>query len=162
MNIQHSVMRSLAFGLILILAAPSIAAADQQMATDNQSQAAAGQSSTAQPQGEGTYSSSQSQKPASENLPDSPSAASPASNSQNQPATQSEREQTPMGTAAAEGLGMKGNAGSRPAGNAIAPAKQRQTRSFWIKVGAVAAGGVALGTVMALSKGTSSKPPGAR
>ncbi|HUS19737.1 MAG TPA: hypothetical protein VMZ25_08810 [Terriglobales bacterium] len=67
----------------------------------------------------------------------------------------------PLGTAAAEKATTAGGAASRPAGSAIAPVKQRQVRSFLIKLGMIAAGGVALGTVYALSKGSPSKPPGA-
>ena len=66
----------------------------------------------------------------------------------------------PLGTAAAEKATTAGGAASRPAGTAIAPAKQRQVRSFLIKMGLLAAGGVALGTVYALSKGSPSRPPG--
>lgn len=66
----------------------------------------------------------------------------------------------PLGTAAAEKATTAGGAASRPAGTAIAPVKQRQVRSFLIKMGLIAAGGVALGTVYALTKGSPSKPPG--
>lgn len=66
----------------------------------------------------------------------------------------------PVGTAAAERTPTAGGAASKPAGNAIAPAKQRQVRSLVIKLGALAAGAVALGTVMALSRSTPSVPPG--
>jgi cell division septation protein DedD len=69
--------------------------------------------------------------------------------------------QQPVGAAGAEIGPTAGGAASKPAGNAIAPAKQHQTRSFLIKLGAVAAAGVAIGTVVALSRGTSSNPPGA-
>ena len=68
----------------------------------------------------------------------------------------------PTGTAAAQAGKLSGNAASRPAGAAIAPAKQRQVRSFLIKMGVIAGAGVAIGTVALLSKGTSPKPPGAR
>lgn len=67
----------------------------------------------------------------------------------------------PVGTATAERTPTAGGAASEPAGTAIAPAKQRQVRSLLIKLGAIAGAGVALGTVMALSKGTPSTPPGA-
>lgn len=67
----------------------------------------------------------------------------------------------PLGTAAAEKATTAGGAASRPAGTAIAPAKQRQVRSFLLRMGLIAAGGVALGTVYALTKGSPSKPPGA-
>jgi hypothetical protein len=62
----------------------------------------------------------------------------------------------PVGAAAAEKVSTVGGAASRPAGAAIAPAKQRQTRSLLLKIGAIAAAGAALGTVYALSRGTPS------
>src|SRR6185369_2128355 len=82
------------------------------------------------------------QSDAAGNLPDSPSAAQ--SGNQTQPADQ------------------KGSAASKPAGAAIAPAKQRRTRSLLIKLGIIAGAGAALGTVYGLSKGSPSRPPGAR
>ena len=66
----------------------------------------------------------------------------------------------PVGAATAESVPTAGGAAAKPAGVAIAPAKQHQTRSLLIKVGAVIAAGAALGTVFALSHGTSSTPPG--
>jgi hypothetical protein len=68
----------------------------------------------------------------------------------------------PAGTAVGEAGKTAGGPASRPAGNAIAPAKQRQTRSLLIKIGVLAAAGVAVGTVAALTHGTPSKPPGAK
>lgn len=68
----------------------------------------------------------------------------------------------PLGTAAAQPLTPSGTAASEPAGVAIAPAKQRRTRSLLIKVGAILAAGAAVGTVYALSSATGSKPPGSR
>ncbi len=70
--------------------------------------------------------------------------------------------QQPVGTAGAQAGPTAGGAASKPAGFAIAPAKQHQTRSFLIKLGAVAAAGVAIGTIVALSRGTGSNPPGAK
>jgi cytoskeletal protein RodZ len=67
----------------------------------------------------------------------------------------------PQGAATAEKVPAAGGAAAKPAGVAIAPAKQHRTRSLLIKFGAVAAAGVAAGTVYALSRGTSSTPPGA-
>ena len=67
----------------------------------------------------------------------------------------------PLGTAAAGKATTAGGAASRPAGTAIAPVKQRQARSFLVKLGLITAGGVALGTVYALTKGSPSKPPNA-
>jgi hypothetical protein len=100
--------------------------------------------------------------PASNNLPDSPSAAQ--ANTQNQNANQApdQQPQEPRGTAAAQAAKTHGGAASKPAGAAIAPAKQRRTRSLLIKLGIIAGAGAALGTVYGLSKASPSRPPGAR
>ena len=66
--------------------------------------------------------------------------------------------QAPVGTAAAPYEKVTGVPASRPAGAAIAPAKQKRSRSILIKVGLIVAAGVAIGTVVALSNGSSSKP----
>lgn len=66
----------------------------------------------------------------------------------------------PVGAATAESVPTSGGAAAKPAGIAIAPAKQHQTRSLLFKIGAVVAAGAALGTIYALSHGTSSLPPG--
>ena len=105
-------------------------------------------------------------------LPDSPGAAqqqtqqpttvqtAPASNA---PAVPSgHRPIDPQGAATAESAPTLGGAASKPAGAAIAPAKQRQMRSILIKLGAIAGAGVAFGTIYALTRGTSSLPPGAK
>jgi len=68
----------------------------------------------------------------------------------------------PSGTAAAQTGQISGNAASRPAGAAIAPAKQHQARSFLIKMGVIAGAGIALGTVYGLSRASGPKPPGAK
>jgi hypothetical protein len=75
-------------------------------------------------------------------------------------APQPKKPAEPVGAATAESVPTTGGAAAKPAGVAIAPAKQHQTRSLLIKVGAVLAAGAALGTVYALSHGTSSTPPG--
>ena len=85
-----------------------------------------------------------------------PNQAPPAQNAPAKPT------QEPAGAAAAQSGVTTGGAASKPAGMAIAPAKQRQVRSFLIKMAAIAAGGAAIGTVVALSKGSPSKPPGAK
>jgi hypothetical protein len=66
----------------------------------------------------------------------------------------------PVGAATAESVPTAGGAAAKPAGIAIAPAKQHQTRSLLLKIGAVVAAGAALGTVYALSHSTSPTPPG--
>ena len=106
-----------------------------------------------------------------ESLPDSPGAAQYPSIAQND--TQSQpvppppqnppaEKQKPVGTAAAETSTTTGFAVSRPAGAALAPAKQRRSRTILISVAAVVGAAVAVGMVAALSKGTPSKPPGAQ
>jgi hypothetical protein len=51
-----------------------------------------------------------------------------------------------------------GVAASRPAGAAIAPAKQKRARTLLIKVGIVVGVAVAVGTVVALSNASPSRP----
>jgi hypothetical protein len=77
------------------------------------------------------------------------------------PQTQEVKPQRPVGTAAAEAPRVSGITAAQPAGVAVAPAKQRRVRTLVIKVGAIAGAAVALGTTMALTMGTPSKPPGA-
>ena len=110
-------------------------------------------------------------QPAVEPLPDSPSAARPqdAQNAagqsgatQSPPQSQQDGNQKPVGTAAAETATTTGFAASRPAGAALAPAKQKRSRTILISVGAIAGAAVALGLVVALTKGTPSKPPGSQ
>jgi hypothetical protein len=95
-------------------------------------------------------------QPPAQAMPDAPS----STQQDQQPANAKQKDKTPLGAAAAEAGLTAGGAASRPAGSAIAPAKQGQRRSFLIKLGLVAAGGAALGAVYLLSRGTSSLPPG--
>jgi hypothetical protein len=67
----------------------------------------------------------------------------------------------PVGTAAAETVPTTGVAASRPAGAALAPAKQRRIRTILIRMGAVIGVGAAVGVTMALSEASPSRPPGA-
>ena len=100
-----------------------------------------------------------------QNTPNTQTAASPTAaanqNAQTPPA-QNKPAEEPVGAAAAQAGATSGGAASKPAGMAIAPAKQRQVRSWLIKLGALAAGGAAIGAVVALSQGSPSKPPGAK
>jgi hypothetical protein len=111
----------------------------------------------------------------SSELPDSPGAIvaqaqapaapqstqSPPSTSQDSTSQEMTAPQRPVGTAAAEAPSTSGVAASEPAGVAIAPAKQRRARTIIIRTGAIIGAAVAVGVVVALSAGTSSKPPGA-
>ncbi|HLW89435.1 MAG TPA: STAS domain-containing protein [Terriglobales bacterium] len=105
-----------------------------------------------------------------ETLPNSPGAVLSQTASNNQPFSgqqpspnqQQNGTQEPVGTAAAEFIKTTGVAASKPAGAAIAPAKQKRARSILIKVGAIMGAGVAVGTVVALASSSPSRPPGAR
>jgi hypothetical protein len=109
------------------------------------------------------------QPPASAQLPEAPAAQQPvgtpalpqdAQQQTGNDVQQPQKDQNPVGAAAAQKGETAGGAASKPAGTAIAPAKQRQVRSFLLKLGLIAAGGAAIGTVYALSRGTPSTPPG--
>lgn len=90
------------------------------------------------------------------NMPESYTETMPATPAP-QPKPQQQM-QEPLGTATAEGVPVVGGAASRPAGEAIAPDKQKQRRSLLLKVGLIAAVGVAAGVVAGATKGTSAKP----
>jgi hypothetical protein len=64
----------------------------------------------------------------------------------------------PVGTAAAPYEKPEGVPASRPSGAAIAPAKQRRTRSFAIRIALLAGAGVAIGVVAAATLGSPSRP----
>ena len=98
-----------------------------------------------------TQSGAQSNQQTEE--PQQPLPATPAP----QPKTEQQMQQ-PLGAATAEGVPTVGGGASRPAGEAIAPAKQNQRHSLLLKLGLIAAVGVAGGVVYGLSKGTSSQP----
>jgi hypothetical protein len=80
---------------------------------------------------------------------------------QQSPAPTQQAQQKPEGTAAAEAPNATGVAASQPAGVAIAPGKQHRARTIVIRVGAILGAGAAVGTVVALTAATPSKPPGA-
>ena len=96
-------------------------------------------------------------------LPESPGATQIRQDSTStvpSPSPQTQTETQPGGTAAAPAVPVTGNVVSRPAGAAVAPPKQRQSRSFLIKLGLIAGAGVALGTVAALSLSSPARVPG--
>jgi len=102
-----------------------------------------------------TVSDGASQTPA-QSVPQSSTQALPTAPSPQPPPE--EPVQEPVGSATAEGVPTVGGAASRPAGEAIAPAKQNQRRSLLLKMGMIAAVGVATGVVYALTKSSPSKP----
>jgi hypothetical protein len=88
-----------------------------------------------------------------DSLPDAPQSQS----TQNQ----QESSQAPGGAAGAKAANPKGAPVAQPAGAAVAPVRQRGHRSLLIKVGLVAGGAIAVGTAVALSERSPSRPPGA-
>ncbi|MBS1804534.1 MAG: hypothetical protein JST28_14305 [Acidobacteria bacterium] len=95
----------------------------------------------------------QAQPPAPPQQQNQPVPQDQASPQQSQPA-----QQPPVGTAAAPYEKPTGVPGSRPAGAAIAPAKQRRVRAIVISLGLIIAGGAAIGAIAGMSKASHSTP----
>jgi hypothetical protein len=161
MKSSHSwLYRQIAASLVLLLAMP----ASQAVAQNPQQPAREQGWTTGQAQADGSLPGASAAAPAPEDaLPDNPAPAdaqqqpAPAQNAQ--PAqSQPPADQKPVGTAAAPFERPLGVAASRPAGAAIAPAKQRRVRTILISIGVVVAAGVAVGTVVGLSKASPSRP----
>lgn len=101
-------------------------------------------------------------------LPDTPTPQEPAPAAQSlapaAPQDQQSQQQPgetpkkPLGTAASPYEKTLGVPASRPAGAVIAPAKQRRVRTLWISVAAVVGAGIAVGTVVGLSKASPARP----
>lgn len=128
--------RGIALALAVLIAAPVVEAGNTTLPSAPQPQAVQTGDQTADPAGQ----SAQNQQPA-------------------QTAdTQQQNQKQPVGTAVAPVVKPEGVAASRPAGAAIAPAKQRRVRSFAIRVGLLVAAGVAIGTVAAASLGSPARP----
>ena len=128
------------------------------------SQPAASQPPQPQPDSQPATSQPPQSQPAESQSTASQQTQTPATNSQPaQQETQSSQpgDQNPAGAATAQRGKTAGGAASRPAGAALAPAKQRNPRSLLIKLGLLAGAGVALGTAFALSQASPSRPPGA-
>ena len=151
-KIQTRTMSTLsALLLFVLLGGPQLAQAWSMPQQDQQQQGAATSTNvpptTALPDAPSTEQQQVTSQPA-------------AAQEQQQPANDKKKEQAPLGAAAAPGAATAGGAASRPAGMALAPTNQKQRRSLLIKLGLIAAGAVAVGTVYALSHATSSVPPG--
>jgi hypothetical protein len=155
---------------VLVLALiniPEMASAQQQSVNTDAEQSSSEAASATTPAQPASLSENTSQpaQPKSSELPNSPGAlraqATPPQSPQSEQQQQQRTTERPLGTAAAEIGNASGTAASKPAGVAIAPAKQRQSRSLLLKWGAVLGAGAAIGTVMALSAGSPSRPPGA-
>jgi len=169
-----SLRRQISGCLLLVLIAPFMAAAAvPQPATDSSQTAesvSSAQTQAKEPDSGGKRLNAQASQ--TETLPDSPGSVHSQMIAQNRPddgqqsssqqqqsgAQQQNGTQEPVGTAASQSVKATGVAASQPAGAAIAPAKQRRTRSILIKVGALVGAGVAVGTVVALSSASPSRP----
>jgi hypothetical protein len=167
----HWLTRNIAICLTLLLLVPSIAAAAEPEPEAISGQQASGSSTGAQSQNPdnstGTVKTATSPTN-TEHLPNSPGSvrSQPVEEVRQSNLPQPQQPQgtahEPVGTAAAEMPNTTGVAASKPAGAAIAPAKQRRVRILFIKVAAVVGAGVAVGTVAALASGSPSRPPGSR
>jgi hypothetical protein len=128
--------RQIARSLIVLLAVPLLAQTQQPLPS----------------QQDGTSSAGQDQPQKGNHAADQPAGTNKAT--QDVPQTPSE----PVGTAVAPYQKTVGVASSRPAGAVIAPAKQRRAHSLLIKLGLILGGAAAIGTVVALSKASPSRP----
>ena len=104
--------------------------------------------------------SDQQTNPQTKQQPAQPASPQGSQQPQTQPAQQpgTSQEQQPVGTAAAPYEKPTGVPGSRPAGAAIAPAKQRRVRAIVISLAVVLAGAGAIGAVAGMSKASHSQP----
>jgi len=137
-------MRQVAGCLVLSLLAPLASAA----ALPLQDQSAGGPAGAVSSQAQSSNSNNLPQKANTEpsqpeTLPNSPGSVrsqiaqnNPQFSAQQSPSRE-QQAQEPVGTAAAGSVETTGVAASKPAGAAIAPAKQRRTRALLIKVGAL-------------------------
>ena len=156
-------------GIVILLAASlaAVSTASPQQATQGQ-QPQDTSSVQDQPQGSGD----QARKPSPDVVhpvnpyPDSPGPVLSQAAGQNGQAdaakADSKQQQSdpskPLGTAAAPYEKTTGVTASRPAGAVIAPAKQRRAHSILIRVGVVVGAAVAVGTVVALTHASPSRP----
>ena len=175
--------RLISAGLVMALLAPSLAMAGDGKQDAGSAPPPAASPATSQPADAGAAaraSQTQSAQPGQDQLPDSPGAMQSETNAPAQPDATRQFQtgdpvpqpspqpqyppqgiaREPLGTAAAEIESTTGVAASKPAGTAIAPAKQRRVRMILIKVSALVGAGVAIGTVAALSSASPSRPPG--
>jgi hypothetical protein len=147
------VRRQIANGLVVLLAIPLAGAAPVTPQQSGRSQEA--QSAPAV-EDQGHNIDGQAGKPASnatlpENpIPDAPDSVRPQVGDQN--------ERTGAPPSGSEQQKTTGVAASRPAGAVIAPAKQHRARTILIRVSLAAGAAVAVGTVVALSRGSPGRP----
>jgi hypothetical protein len=153
--------RQLAMTLIMLLAVPyGMAATSPRPSSPMPSKAGLTSQGSSTPVDTAHDSGSAS----NHSYPDAPVPSLAPSNGQSQQTTNSGTQQTqstqqtqPVGAAAAPYMKPEGVAASRPAGAAIAPAKQRRVRSFAIRVALLVGAAAAIGTVVAASLGSPSR-----
>jgi hypothetical protein len=144
--------RQIAGSLIALLTVPLVAQTQQPLPTQQEGTSLAGpdQPHTA------NHSADKPAAKTNQATPADSTSAKPLTINATQSAPQSAPE--PVGAAAAPYEKTVGVASSRPAGAVIAPAKQRRAHSLLIKLGLIVGGAAAIGTVVALSKASSSRP----
>lgn len=166
---QWMTERQIGACLVLILAAPTVRAAVLPRQDDAVAHA---DRSASQSDSHNSDAVNRQQSPdsaqAESTLPDAPEIAQaqrPAANGQSsssQPIQDTDQNEPaparPLGTAAAPSVTRTGVTASKPAGAAIAPAKQRRVRTILISLAVVAAAGVAIGTVAGISRTSPSQP----
>jgi anti-anti-sigma factor len=168
-NPAHWLRRQIAGCLVVLMLTPfafAAQSAQQGMTTDQQADGAS--SAKPKPQESDTSAKRVSVETSqAETLPNSPGSVPSqvgddnfflASGQQASLKPEQNFTQEPEGTAVAQPVIATGVAASRPAGAAIAPAKQRRARSILIKAGVILGAGVAIGTVVALSSASPSHP----
>jgi hypothetical protein len=154
--------RQIAIGLVLLLAAPFGVAASAQEAPSAPPPQTRAPAPASVPNS--VPATNQPANGADEvaSLPDSPTpTASQTAPQENPPQTAPQQQPAPnqpMGTAAAPSEPASGVAASRPAGAAIAPAKQKRSRTFAIRLALIVGAAVAVGTVVGLSSASPSRP----
>lgn len=153
--------------VLVVLLSTSLVVSAQPMPQNNQSASSSSKqvadNGANQAPGPGTSAGIDSgPAPVGDEPPDAPSAVQPVQQGETGSSTRpQESNSVPSGAAGAKAPSVRGAPASRTVGAAIAPAKQKQHRSMLIKVGLVAGACVAVGSALALSKGSPSKPPGA-
>jgi hypothetical protein len=152
MQNPHWLVRWIARGLIIL----TVSTCENYVAQAQQERARAATQATAaqtNPSAHEVADSSSSTAP----YPDAPE---PQNGQQASPQSgdQQSGDGKPLGTAAAPYANPTGLTGSRPAGAAIAPARQRRVHAILISLGVIAAAGIAVGTVAGMSHASPSRP----
>jgi hypothetical protein len=161
----YRLRRTIASCLVMLVSVPlgEAATVRPQPAIPGQ-QAGAAQPAHAEPQAPDSTGNKSAidNAPQSQASPDAPN-STPAEDRnpgtlQSRPEQQQNTPANPVGTATAPYEKTTGVAASRPAGAVIAPAKQKRTRSFLIRIGVLVGACIAVGTVVGLSQTSPSHP----